>query len=1360
MNGKKDDKNILRIKSLWFSVVLFLTVSSIHAQLHMESLTVADGLSQGFVTDMIQDHRGFIWIATFDGLNRYDGYNIRRFTVKPFDTWALQAAQINCLYEDDQHLIWIGTHQGLYVFEPLKERFLKLSQPIIELPAAYISLITGDAEGNIFVNVLSEGNGTSLFQLRIPSGFSSQINQGEAPMAGIDVTAIPTAAPFANPIKMLDCIGDTLLLAVDAEQQIFKYSYEAKCLQPFDLRRLPRNTASHDHNILWGKTAGYCFRWILPDGRDSLMPFKHWLNTFRLGDGRIGFWMNHDGPLLRKNTNAPLSMDVGRPKLVLLQDPAFLQTFTPLLPDNRYWNNKIIADRQGIIWLGTKGYGVRKINPQQLAFGGVLQGKSVSSLRELPNGQLWVRLYNDESFVISAATGEVVSAPWALDVKTKGLYEVFVDSRGNFWLVEPNNGLSASPYRLIFYEKNSHRLTRVPELLHFMQAVPEKIFEDRSGNIWIAAHRGVVLRFRAGRPTPERFSYADLLKDKLSNLRVTAIVEDANGVIWLGTNEGLLRMDGAATASPKFSIFQHEPQNKQSISMDWISCISPDLFEPYILWLGTRGGGLNRFDTRTNTCTYLSETANGLPDNVVYGILPDGKGKLWCSTNRGLCQFDPVQHIFVTYQESDGLLSTEFNTNSYLRTRDGKLWFGGVSGLNYFWPKDIVPNDQAPAVAISGIKVQGLARLPDVENKLSLPFEENNVMFEFSVLDFANNKTNRYRYRLHGIHHDWVSIGTAHTANFSALPPGRYTFELQGATADSPWSSPSLTFSLEIRPPWYRSRLAWILYAAILALVFIAYLRYREDNFKLRHSAEISQRESERLKAFDAVKNKFFANIAHELRTPLTIILGLAERLRRGEKGDEVAATAIKIIKQGNNLLELTSQVLDLGKLESRHLVLAPVNGNINDFVQQQVEPLIALASAKGIGLKISADPPEIWMDFDPIQMPKILNNLISNAIRHTLFGGNIVVHTALQAGGDWLKLTVSDNGEGISPDHLPHIFERFYQGGSYSGATGASGIGLTLVRELVQMMGGSITVESNQGKGTVFSVLLPVTNSAQRAMEGLGGGPKIEVPHRPQIVSSDNRPLPLLLIIEDNEDVTDYLHLCLYPYFKLEVATDGQTGIDKALALVPDIILTDVAMPVKSGLELASILKEEVSTSHIPIVMLTAKAEQADRIEGHRRGANAYLTKPFDDQELLLLLQNLLKLQQQWRQRYAKYPALQPIAVSEGLDAAEAQTEDSFMQKMYAIFEEKYSEEAFDLKRLCHLMGMSRSQLDRKLKTLTDRSPMEMLRSFRLQKAYALLSASPTARVTEVCFQTGFKNPSHFSRLFAKEFGKPPSGI
>jgi signal transduction histidine kinase/DNA-binding response OmpR family regulator len=619
-----------------------------------------------------------------------------------------------------------------------------------------------------------------------------------------------------------------------------------------------------------------------------------------------------------------------------------------------------------------------------------------------------------------------------------------------------------------------------------------------------------------------------------------------------------------------------------------------------------------------------------------------------------------------------------------------------------------------------------------------------------------------------GLHQHWIHAGLQRTANFALIPPGQYTLELQSISSDGNWADAPITqVSITIIPPWYRSSLAWILYAGLFIRLVFAYVRYERRFLQLKYAEEINEKEIERLQSLDDFKTRFFGYISHEFKTPLTIILGQARRIETEKNHQNIVQNAGAIHQQGQSMLEMVTQMVDITRLDKKEIKLNKRNGEMSGYVRFLVESLRSLAEFKDIKLDFQTAVPVLMMDFDPLRVKFIVNNLLSNAIRHTPPGGYIGISISVDTQNQML-LEVSDTGEGIAPEDLPKIFERYYQGPSPEPQQQGPhfGIGLTFVKDLVELFGGTIAVSSQLGIGSRFVIALPVTQAAPamdiflpemaRMSDHLTGGLSD---------LSTDQSLPLLLIVEDNLFITNFIQYALEPHFNIEFARDSLSGYEMALKIVPDLILTDVMMPGIDGYELTNRLKSHELTNHIPIVMLSARSELSDRLTGQKHGANAYIGKPFDEQELVLTLKNLYQLQQQWRERYAAVRSrteMIDLAAKTKTDqpAETVQQTDTFMLKLYAIFEKNYSNDAYNLLQLCRDSEMSKSQLQRKLIALSDLSSMELLRRYRLQKAYEILSEHPDYTVKEVCFMVGFKDPAHFSRLFSKMFHVAPSDI
>jgi signal transduction histidine kinase/DNA-binding response OmpR family regulator len=566
--------------------------------------------------------------------------------------------------------------------------------------------------------------------------------------------------------------------------------------------------------------------------------------------------------------------------------------------------------------------------------------------------------------------------------------------------------------------------------------------------------------------------------------------------------------------------------------------------------------------------------------------------------------------------------------------------------------------------------------------------------------------------------------------------------------------------------------------AIVEFLIFSMGLAYRERqrevdrqqaDFALRESRllqEKKQVEADRLQDLNDFKSRFFTNITHEFRTPLTVILGMAEQLKKeGGRLTEDAKNGINLIKRsGENLLQLVNQVLDLAKLESNTLKMNYIQGDILTFIRYIAESLHSLSNAHNLLLRVESDQAKIVMDYDPERFLQIIHNLLSNAIKFTPSGGRVILRAELK--GKWLQISVTDSGAGIAPDDLPQLFERFFQAKNQEHAkAGGTGIGLSLTRELVKAMGGDISVESQVGVGSTFFVKLPVTNNGVLEVKGseaskdtATSGPTVPTKASAKVgapSSITNEPDRYeILLIEDNPDVVEYLNACLKDHYHLDFAYNGQAGIEKALETIPDLIISDVMMPIKDGFEVVETLKNDERTSHIPIILLTAKADVESRLTGLRQGADAYLSKPFHQEELLVTLENLLESR---RKLQLKYQHQLLSAETSSLPAAATEMEDVFLQNVRTIIEARYSEEDFGLPQLCQKIGMSRSQLFRKMKALTDTAPSDLIRLHRLNKAKTLLE-SGAANVSEAAWEVGFKDPSYFSKLYQEEFGEAPS--
>ncbi len=706
-----------------------------------------------------------------------------------------------------------------------------------------------------------------------------------------------------------------------------------------------------------------------------------------------------------------------------------------------------------------------------------------------------------------------------------------------------------------------------------------------------------------------------------------------------------------------------------------------------------------------------------------------------------------------------------------LKARNGEFFFGSASGLLQFHPDSIRIDSIPPQVALTSIHLSDRLLRPGPDaildrhiaytKQIELKHFQNDLTLGLAALHFKSPEDNRFRYRLVNFDSGWRDAGTHNSADYTNLPPGRYIFQLQAANSDHFWSEPVDLLGIKIRPPWYANPVAYGLY--FLLLVILLFLLYRDLLRRRLAKAEITRQQE-----INRFKSRFYTNITHEFRTPLTLILSTAESLE--EKTQTDIPKGMRLIrKHGQNLLRLINQMLELSKLESQSLSVNPVQSDIIPFIKGVVGEFDSAARQKDIQLSHQCHSDRLLMDFDPEHLQMVLANLLSNALKFTPAGGRVEVKTACEQDGgyNWLVVSVTDTGRGIPEKHLPFIFDRFYQVSVPQKpseepeifSTG-TGIGLALAKELTERMGGWIKVASQPDRGAAFKVGLPVRQNASVAQpppapDGAAASRPQEAVYRtaPLFPVQTNVELPLLLIVEDNPDMTAFLIDFLQDAYRVQTAPDGQAGLQKALAEVPDIVLSDIMMPKMDGLEFCRRLKSDVRTSHIPIVLLTARAGREHRLEGLELGADAYLTKPFDRKELLIRLEQLIKTRQVLRKRYENMRRIAPG------EPSPFQREDAFIKKVQEIILENLDEPAFQVNDLCRELGMSRTQVHNKLKALTGRSARLYLRSLRLHEARKLL-INTSLSISEIAYRVGFKGGSHFSTSFKEEFGLSPSSF
>lgn len=638
---------------------------------------------------------------------------------------------------------------------------------------------------------------------------------------------------------------------------------------------------------------------------------------------------------------------------------------------------------------------------------------------------------------------------------------------------------------------------------------------------------------------------------------------------------------------------------------------------------------------------------------------------------------------------------------------------------------------------------------------ITFDHHQNDLTLEYVGIHFDNPEKIQYQYKMEGVHDDWVKVGTERIARFNNLKPGHYTFLVKAANADGVWTKEPTSLNITILAPWY-----WTWWSKLLYLSIALFGAYKFYEFQLKRKLETA--EKKRLQELDLVKTKMYTNITHEFRTPLSIIQGMTEQL---EGNDKVKDT---IQRNSFNLLNLVNQMLDLSKLESGNLPIKMVQSDVVNYLSYLTESFHSMAISKGIKLHFLPKESVIYMDYDPDKLMKIMINLLSNAIKFTDKGGDVYVEVATQKINKTttLQIQIRDTGIGIAKDDLANIFDRFYQVDDSTTRKGeGTGIGLAYTRELVKILNGSIDVNSKEGKGSVFSVSLPITKNAPMifpdATKELIGQVDMQLESTEKLADDlvPQSKKPLALIVEDNRDVKEYLVTCLKQAYQLVLAENGTEGIKKAIELIPDIIISDVMMPEKDGFELCQTLKEEQVTSHIPIILLTAKADIDSRLVGLQKGADAYMAKPFNREELLIRINQLILIRKQLQERFGVPTNINLPKEKRKYHAAKFAKEEDFIHQINQIIEQHLDEDTFDTAVLAQKMNMSTSQLYRKLKAITGKSTAIYIRFVRLKKSKILISETEQS-ISEIAYAVGFKDLAYFSRCFSELFGVSPSQL
>jgi signal transduction histidine kinase/DNA-binding response OmpR family regulator len=933
----------------------------------------------------------------------------------------------------------------------------------------------------------------------------------------------------------------------------------------------------------------------------------------------------------------------------------------------------------------------------------------------------------------------------------------------------------------------------------------ENLYKDRTGILWLGTTINGNGLYKYDPSSKIIHIFAKVANDKntISNKQITKILDDRWGNFWISTREGLNKYDRLSNKFIHYYLAGPESEKHQNEEL------IHDILEPQdpseeMLWIAAELG-LYRFDMKTGQFT-ICRLANGLPfdENVTAGmhrIAEDNNGNIWFSSNNGLGKYNPISKTLQRYSESDGLPGNTFS-KAHFKNKDGEMFFGGSNGFLAFFPDSIRDDPDIPNIIITRFQIFNQQVNLDTNvshiKKITLSHRENVFSFEYAALNFINPKNNQFAHKLEGFDKDWIFTRNKHEVTYTNLDPGEYIFRVKGSNSDGIWNKAGTSVKIIITPPWWKTNWAYAIYVFLFIFMFYALHTYDSKRQRLKHDLELEHLHAEKLEEIDVMKSRFFTNISHEFRTPLTLILGPIQSVRAKISDIGLKNDLNLVLRNATRLKELVNQLMDLSRLEAGKMKLQVEQIDIIPIFRKIVVAFTSLAERKGISLKFKSRTKVLVAYIDTDIIEKIMNNLLTNAFKFTLDGGKVIVDCKLCSENRYtmkmskisqksdspagviqnpkskiVQITVTNSGLAIPADKIDKIFDRFYQvDNSYSKNREGAGIGLSLVKELVELHHGQIDVRCN-GSGpsaqTIFTLVLPfgrhrfmddeIIEKSTSIGKTTSGAISEEVPLMVESADeSENershisqQKKPLILLIEDNRDMRTYIRDNLQDYYHLIEATDGRQGWDLAIKRIPDLVISDIMMPKMDGYQLCDAIKLDLRTSHIPVILLTARAEIMDKIKGLQTGADDYIPKPFDILEFKVRIQNLINQRQKLRERFSREALF-------GLnDMSLNQKDEQFLHRVLDIINEHIDDPKFTVQKMCDSLGMSRMTLHLKLKALTGHSPHHFIRLLRLKKA-AVLLRQKTASVTEVAYEVGFKSLSHFAKAFREQFGETPS--
>lgn len=1339
------------MKKIFTIIAVFFLFAQNDVKSHnyiFKHLGIENGLTNNYVRDIAQDKHGFIWIATELGLNRFDGSNFT--TYKSYHS-KLSNNALNALFYDKQsNTLWIGgKFNSLDGLDCNSNKFTNYKSNNKNTSVDNIVDILNSADGGLWI--VPHGSEIVHFNKKRKK-FTALSNMG---ITKLDYYNWCAFDDNKGNLYIGHSIGGMSIVNLKDK------SVNTLINDPKDPQSLPGNSVYTIYkdkleNIWVGTNQGLG---LFNPTTEEFTVFRHEPNNPNslISDHIYDIKETEDHKLW-------ICSDIGGISILDLYSITLKSPQNIMFRNMTSGNNNtissnnirnILQDSFGNIWIGNYGYGLDFISHTKPPFqtieyfaekGDIIKYKPVLAICKDNKGEIWLGGENEIVLVKD-------NKPYKTFNITKKLTRPYGQIFSMISIEDENLLLGIYDDGLLKFNSRSGTIERINLSIKNVDIIT--FYKEKCGKVWIGSEYGLFSYYKG---TIKKEEY---INKQIKDSSIYGILRDKEGKLWVGTYGGGI------------SIFNKNNRLIKILNTD-NHFFSNSINSLYIdsnkrIWIASRNGvGLIKDSSNPNKYE-VYDYRHGLEDLFIRAIYEDNNKNIWISTNNSISYLDKKSNTFYNYNYRDGIPSGNFIEGSVCKSADGTLYFGSLSGACYFNPNNIIIKRPAAIVQIveckkikDKIENKNLEEIIPIDSKqIELPYNQNSFMIKFSVTDFSQNQQVEYAYMMKGLSNQWTNTMDENQVTFRDLSPGDYTFMVNARVKNQSWDQDNITkVSIHIYPPIWETWYAKLFYIIILITCIFIFMKYYNHRLLLKNSLEFERKKNLDEQELNNERLQFYTNITHELRTPLTLILGPLEDLSNDENLPQEYSKKINIIhKSAIGLLNLINKILEFRKMETQNRQLVVSKGNLSELITEIGLRFKEFNRNNNITFKIDIKDQDAVLFFDSEIINSILNNLLSNAMKYTIKGNiSLILSSVIINDEKFAEIKVCDTGFGIEADALPHIFDRYYQANSKHQASG-TGIGLALVKSLATLHQGTLNVESKVGKGTTFSFMLNYAYNYPNALHKEWEKTVIEISNVETETSNDESNCqPILLIVEDNNDISDYIASYFSETYHIITANNGKEGYELAINNIPDIIVSDIMMPVMNGIELCKRVKKNIQTSHIPVILLTAKDTNQDKEDGYDSGADSYLTKPFSAKLLKSRISNLLDSRRNIARLIAEHAKEFKSDNSEDTFQIKInKLDEMFLEKFTAIVEENLDSVKLDINFITKEMGMSHSTLYRKIKSLSGVSVNEFIRKIRLKNSIRLL-IEKGMNISEAAYSTGFNDLGYFRNCFKEEYGMTPS--